>query len=365
MFRPTWAEVDLGVLQRNLEKIRRGVQRSGARVLFVVKADAYGHGAAEVGRFVQRKRLADWLGVASVEEGQALRAAGVKLPVLILGSLYPLGPSYRAALESKLVPTVTSLDGAREFARVAKRFPGRSACHLKLETGMSRIGIRWPAAGELARVLHDAPKVELQGVYTHLAAADSDAAFTRRQLAQFAEAVRCLEAEGIRVPLRHVANSDGMTRFPKSHWDLVRPGIAGYGTYPGFQPALTWKTRVVFLKTVPPGTRVGYGSVFRAKRTTRLATLPVGYADGYWRALSGRGEVLIRGQRCKVAGRVSMDMTVVDVTRLKEVHIGDEAVVLGRQGRDEVPAAELARKVGTIPYEVTCRIAARVPRVYV
>ena len=361
-FRPTWAEIDLDALRANLKKIRAKVGRS--QVMFVVKANAYGHGAVECARAAEKDKLAEWLGVSSVEEGVTLREAGVKLPILVLGSLYPF-ESFLAAADHGLTPTVASLESAHRLVEAAKSLGRRVDCHIKVETGMGRIGVSPAAAVATAEYLAGQPLVTVQGVYTHLSCADSDALFTRRQLARFKEALEGLKKRGIKVPLVHAANSAGALKFPAARFDLVRPGLAAYGLYPGFAPVLSLKSKLVFIKTVPKGAPVSYGAQFRAKRVSRIATLPVGYADGWFRANFKKGAaILVGGKRCPIAGRVTMDMTMADVTDAARPRVGEDAVLIGAQGRETVTALEVAERVGTIPYEVTTAISARVPRVY-
>lgn len=361
-FRPTWAEIDLSLLKENLRRFRARMPR-GVKLLFVVKANAYGHGAAACAHAAESAGLADWLGVSSVEEGVALREAGVKLPVLVLGSLYPF-ESFLASVEFGLTPTVASLESARRLAAVAERLKKRVDCHLKIETGMGRIGVRPAAAAGVVDYLADHGLVRVQGVYTHLSCAESDPVFTRGQLALFRQALSSI-AKIVRVPLRHAANSEGALRYPGARFDLVRPGLAIYGNVRGFEPAMSLKTKVVFIKTVPKGTPIGYGATFRTRRVSRIATLPAGYADGFSRGLSNKGSVLLSGKRCPIVGNISMDMAMVDVTDAPEAKVGDDAVLIGRQGRESIAPAEVAGLLGTIPYEVTCAVSARVPRVYV
>jgi alanine racemase len=329
--------------------------------MFVVKADAYGHGAAACALAAERARAADWLGVSSVEEGVALRDAGARLPILILGSLYPF-ESVLAAAAYGLTPAVASLESARRVAEVALRLRRAIPVHVKVDTGMGRIGVRPEAAPALVRSLAGLKAIRVQGLYTHLARAEDDPAFTAAQLRAFRRVVSALEREGLRPPLVHAANSAGALRYRAACFDLVRPGLAAYGLYAGFEPALTLKSKIVFMKTVAKGTPVGYGGTWRARRTSRVATLPIGYADGYRRALSNRGSVLIGGRRCPVIGSVTMDQTMVDATGVPAARVGDDAVLLGRQGGAEVPAAELARLCGTIPYEIAAGLSSRVPR---
>lgn len=362
-FRPTWAEVDLGALTRNLRRIRAKMP-AGTKIMFVVKANAYGHDAGLCAVAAEKARAADWLGVSSVEEGIALRDAGAKLPVLILGSLYPF-ESVLAAVAHDLTPVVASLEAARRLVEVALKLQRRVDCHVKVDTGMGRIGASPEAALGIVRHLAAHKGVRVQGIYTHLACAESDAAFTAEQLKRFRRVVDQLSREGLRPPIVHAANSAGALKRPASRFDLVRPGLAAYGLFNGFEPALTLKSKIVFLKTVPKASTVSYGATWRTKRPTRIATLPIGYGDGYARALSNRADVLVGGRRCPVVGRVTMDQVMVDVTGAGPTRVGDDAVLIGRQGRAEIRAEELARLCGTIPYETATALSSRVPRVAV
>lgn len=369
LWRPTWAEVDLPAMRRNLKRLK-----SIARVpiLFVVKADGYGHGAVRVAQAALGVDGVMGLGVSSVEEGAVLREAGVKAPILILGSLYPF-ESTLAAVHYGLTPTVASLEGARRIHLAARGLRGSDrsllplACHLKIDTGMGRVGVRWPAGREVVEYLLGASGVRLEGMFTHLSRAEDSPSFTKRQLALFSRAVGEASALGARLKWRHAANSAGTLLWPESRWDLVRPGLAAYGLWEGFEPVLSLKTRVVFLKNVPAGARLGYGGLYKTRRTSRIATLPVGYGDGLPRVLStGRRKagVLVRGRRCPFAGAISMDMAMIDVTGVPGVSVGDEAVLIGRSGSEEQSACDLASLAGTIPYEIVTGVTARVPRVY-
>jgi alanine racemase len=360
-FRPTWAEIDLGALNRNLARLRAMMPR-GTKIMFVVKANAYGHDAALCARAAEKARAADWLGVSSVEEGVALRDAGLRLPILVLGSLYPF-ESVLAAVAHDLTPVVASLESARRLAEVALRLRRRIDIHVKVDTGMGRIGVRAEAAPALVRHLAALKGVRVQGIYTHLACAESDAAFTAAQLASFRGVLRELSRAGLRPPLAHAANSAGALRYPGARFDLVRPGLAAYGLCGGFEPALTLKSKIVFLKTVSKGATISYDAAWRAKGATRVATLPIGYGDGYSRALSNRAHVLVGGRRCPVVGRVTMDQVMVDVTAAPHARVGDDAVLIGRQGGAEIRVEELSRLCGTIPYETATALSSRVPRV--
>ncbi|HAM34699.1 MAG TPA: alanine racemase [Elusimicrobia bacterium] len=361
-FRPTWAEVHLGALQENLRRFRRRMP-ARTQILFVVKGNAYGHGAVECARAAQTCGGAEWLGVSSVEEGVALREAGIRMPVLVLGSLYPF-ESFLAAVEFGLMPTVASLDSARRLVEVAMRRGQRVGCHLKIETGMGRIGMSPAAVAGVSGYLAAQRLVDVDGAYTHFSCADGDRAFTLEQLRRFRGALGEIDRAGFSVRLRHAANSAAALTLPAARLDLVRPGLAIYGLWRGFRPVLSLKSKVVFLKTVRRGAAIGYGATYRARRATRVATVPVGYADGLCRRLSNRGRALLGGRRCPIIGTVSMDMLMLDATDVPQARVGDDVVLIGRQGREEISAGELAQAAGSIAYEVVAALTARVPRVY-
>lgn len=359
-FRATVVEVDLDAVRHNL----RALTPPGSQVMAVVKSDAYGHGAVPVARAALGAG-ATWLGVALVEEGIALRDAGIDAPILVL-SEFPRG-SEKDALASGLTPTVYSEAGVAAVAEAAKAVGRPTAVHLKVDTGMHRVGL-WPpeAAPELAGRIIDAD-LTLEGLWTHFASAESDDHMTREQLDRLLRAAAAVRAAGIEPTLLHAANSAATIRFPESHLDLVRPGAAMYGLAAGpgldagLRPALGWRSAVAMVKRLPAGERISYGQTYALERDTTVATVPVGYEDGYSRLLSNRAEVLIRGVRRRVAGTVTMDQIVVDCGD-DEVAVGDDVVLLGAQGDERITAEELAGHVGTIGYEIVCAISDRVPR---
>ncbi len=370
--RPTRAEVDLGALVRNVRALRSVAP--GVALLAMVKADAYGHGAALIARALETEGV-EMLGVALVEEGLALRQAGVGTDILVLGGAYE--GAWEAMVQVGLCPAVFREDHLEALAAAARKLGTVPRAHLKVDTGMARLGAQpqeVPALLARARVL----QVDVQGVMSHFANADlADAGVTQEQLKMFRAVLAQVDAAGFRPRWRHLANSAAMVALPAARegesLNLVRPGLALYGISPApwivppqpLEPVLSWKTAVVHLKTVPPGTAVSYGGTWTAQRPTRIATLPVGYADGYPRRLSNRGQVLVRGQRAPLVGRVCMDLCMVDVTDVAGAALGDEVVLLGRQGSEQVGAVELAGWLETIPYEVLCGVGARVPRVAV
>jgi len=364
----TRAEVSLDAIARNFERIRERVGRR-VHVMGVVKADAYGHGALPVARALVEAG-ASCLGVALPEEGVSLRRQGVTVPILVMG---PTPPDHGSVLlEYRLDQMVYHPLHARALSESGGDSGARLRVHLKVDTGMGRLGIPPSEAPAAARAIVRMPRLEFAGIMTHFAAADAlDQGHARLQQQRFLEAVREIEAAGVTVPLRHAANSAALLALPETHLDMVRPGIALYGYPPvpagpqgSWEPALTFTTGIAQIKKVPKGGTVSYGCTYEAPRDIQVATLPLGYADGYNRLLSNRGEVLIGGRRAPVVGQVCMDMIMVDVTEVPGVHEGQEVVLLGRQGDEVLWADAWAARLGTIPYEVLCNISKRVPRSY-
>ena len=368
--RPTHAEIDLSAVSANVSLACRLAGRD-TQVMAVVKADAYGHGAVPVSK-AALEAGATWLGVAVPEEAVPLRAAGITSRILVLGPIAPDQADLVVALD--LDQTVCDPSLAEAVDRVARARGRVISLHLKVDTGMHRVGIRPQQVQSVAERIAALRSVRLVGLMTHLAAAEAeDPAFAREQLARFAEAERGLAAAGVRVSVRHAANSAALIFLPEARLDLVRPGIMLYGCHPrGRQrhieplltPALRLRTVISHIQQVARGDSVSYGRTFVAPRDLCVATLPVGYADGYGRLLSNQGHVLIRGLRVPIVGRVCMDMTMVDATRASGARVGDEVVLIGRQGAEEITADDVAELQGTISYEVLCRIGPRVPRIY-
>lgn len=369
--RPTWMEIDLGAVGENL-RLLRGLLQSGARLMAVLKADAYGHGAVKVARTAVTHG-ADWLGVAALREAVDLRAALVGLPVLVLGYTPPW--QAREAVVHEVSVAVFSLEVARAFSEAARAVGKPARVQVKVDTGMGRLGL-FPAEvpaflAELARL----PGLTVEGIFTHLSVADEAAPesveHTRGQIRAFASLLDELAQADLRPPLAHAANTAALIRYPEGHFDMVRAGLGLYGLQPspdvplpgGARPALALKTQVAQVKTFPPGAPVGYGRAFVTERETILAVLPIGYADGFRRAPRTWPYVLIRGRRAPVVGQVSMDQATVDVTGIPGVRPGDEVVLIGRQGEESLSAETVAEALGTINYEVVAAILARVPRV--
>jgi alanine racemase len=360
--RRCWVEVDGRALRRNF-KLLRGLIPRATRFMAVVKANAYGHGLVPTARELAAIGV-DWFGVANVTEGAALREGGVRRPILLLSATLP--DEMEAALENKLALTISSYGEARALDRVARAFGRRGEIHFKIDTGMGRLGC-WhgDAEKELARI-RKLPGVRVTGLCTHFASADDDAGLTKMQW----KAVSPFFAAHDDL-LRHAANSPAVTRRYGFSADMIRAGLALYGIAPnpadqklGFQPVLTWKTRVCLLREVAAGRTVSYGATYRVPSRQRHAVIGMGYGDGYFRLHSGVGHVLVRGVRCPIRGRVTMDQVVVDVSRVPGCRVGDEVIALGRQGGEEITARELAVEAQTIPWEILTNVGARVPRVY-
>lgn len=367
--RPTWAEIDLAAIQANVAELKR--LSSARHFMAVVKANGYGHGAVEVAR-AALEASADWLGVATVEEGVELRRANILAPILVLGYVSP--GQADTVLMYDLRVALFHLDLARALNQWARPMQRKAKVHLKVDTGMSRVGL---APGEglvaFARALAELPNVEVEGVFTHFAAADEPGNdYTAWQIDRFEAALAALGEAGLTPPIRHAANSAGLMLHPGAHYDLVRAGIALYGLPPApdvdwparLTPALSWKTRVAMVKWVEAGTRISYGCTYTASGREQIASLPIGYADGLSRHLSNKGHVLIQGERCPIVGRICMDQTLVRVPDTIAAKVGDEVVLIGRQGDAAITATEMARTVGTINYEIVCAISARVHRFY-
>jgi len=362
--RRCWAEIDLEALRHNAAAVRAQVGPA-VKLMAVVKANAYGHGVGPVVRALVEQ--AAMFGVANVTEAEEVRRHVADPPVFILG---PALPDERARIvAARFLPTISTFEEAQAYAALAGAEP--LPVHLKLDTGMGRIGIWESEAVAVARKIQALRGVAITGLASHLPVADEDDAFTRGQLARFHRDAAELRALGLDQPLVHVENSAGIIGYPAQAGDMVRAGLMLYGSAPlmEFQPRLravmTWKTRITLIRDVPAGHGISYGRTFITPAPMRVATLAVGYADGYQRHLSNRGaEVLVRGGRCAVLGRVTMDQILVDVSALPGVEAGEEVVLLGRQDGAEIPAAELAQKSGTIPWEIFTGIGRRVERVY-
>jgi alanine racemase len=367
----TWVEIDLDALAHNVSEVR---SRIGAeqRMLLVVKADAYGHGAVEVAREAEAAGV-DMLGVATLQEGIELRQAGIEAQVLILSP--PMESETRDIVEYDLACSVPSLGIARALSRASVERGKTCSVHVEVDTGMGRSGVGLEEALPFVTAVGKLPGLSLDGVYTHFPASDDDPEFTRQQVAEFIDFLARLERKGIKVPLRHAANSGALLGVPQamsSPLNMVRAGLMVYGLRPSREcgicadlvPVMSFKSRIAQIRDLPAGHPISYGMTFRTPRAMRIAVIPVGYGHGYSWRLSNRGEVLIRQTRVPIVGRVTMDVTLVDVDALPEARVGDEVVLFGRQGDAEITVDEVAGLVGTINYEIICGIGKRVTRAY-
>ncbi|MCH3972348.1 MAG: alanine racemase [Oscillospiraceae bacterium] len=373
----TWAEIDLDAAAHNYQAIR-GALHPGVKMCCVVKADAYGHGAEQLAHLYERLG-AQWLAVSNLEEAIQIRACGVGLPILILGYTPPT--EAKRLSELKIAQAILSQKYAEELNAQAQRAGVRVLAHIKLDTGMSRIGFVYQDPQRDVKSLEQIaqvcalPGLLPQGIFTHFAVADEGAdgeAFTRRQYACFTDGIQKLQEKGIQFRIRHCDNSAGLMDYPEFQLDMCRPGVILYGMMPSgkmrtkldLQRVMRLKSVVSLVKTLPAGTPLSYGCTYRTQRETKVATVPVGYADGYPRMLSGKVDVLIRGKRARSLGRICMDQMMVDVTDIPDVQEEDIVTLIGTDGDETVTADELAGLIGTINYEITCDISKRVPRIY-
>lgn len=367
-YRPTWAEIDLGAIEFNYKQVKRLVGKD-VRIMVVVKANAYGHGTVEVATVLEKLGV-DYLGVATTDEAMRLRDHGIRSPILILGAVLP--EEVRPAMERNITLTLCCSDILETIKKINKERGLRARVHIKVDTGMGRIGVWHEETLDFVKKAYAEKGVILEGIYTHFSSAGRDDFFTKYQIESFEKLLVDIEKQWIKIPIKHAANSIATVDFRRSHMNLVRPGLVIYGMYPKYnfpkliklKPALSFKTRIAFIKDTPPGRSISYGRTYITQKHTKVATLPVGYADGYERNLSNKAEVLIRGQRAPVIGKVTMDQVLVDVGHVKGVKVGDEVVLIGLQGKEEIRAEKLARLAGTIAYETICSISNRVPRVY-
>jgi alanine racemase len=365
------AKIDIGAIEHNIKLIKERIGNS--KLMLVVKADAYGHGAPGVVKALEH--LADYFAVAEMGEALELRAHGIRTPILILGYTSP--SQYELSLEHGITLTVFTPESARALSEVCVRTGKTARVHFAVDTGMGRIG--WQVCGQGADEAAEAarlPRIFVEGVFSHFATADGEEnSFAEEQCAQFERFCEMLESRGVHIPLKHMNNSAGIVKFGK-RYDMVRAGILIYGLYPSesvrafagmefsLRPAMELITRITHIKELDAGKPISYGSTFVTARKTRVATLPVGYADGYPRALSGKGEVLVRGVRCPILGRVCMDQMMIDISAVPEAKVEECAVLMGRDGGEFISAEEIAAHADTINYEFVCGVAKRVPRVY-
>ena len=361
----TWLEIDLATLRRNYENLS---QKTGRMVMPVVKANAYGHGLEKVAACFESAG-AEWLGVARIEEGLLLREAGIKARILVLGYTSPLRVAH--AIKEEITLTAYDLAVAEAYALQAEKLGEKLTIHAKIDTGMGRLGIQPDKAEDFITLIESSPFMNLEGMFTHFACADEpDKPYTDEQLALFMQLVENLEKKGIRPAILHASNSAGALVYPDANFDMVRVGIALYGLppshevelLPAIKPALSWKTRLISIKMLPPGHGISYGFKYFTKKEERIGVIAVGYGDGYRRRPGN--QVLIRGKKVDIIGNVCMDQCMVQLDDLPEAEIGDEVVIIGEQIDEEITATDLADDWGTINYEVICGLAARMPRYY-
>ena len=368
-----YAAVNLDAVLYNLENMKKNISEN-TKIIAVLKVDGYGHGAVPIAREIQSLPYIWGIAVATVEEGMELRNAGIQKPILILGYTYE--EDYDTIVREDFRPAVFKKSMAQKLSQAAVKAGKPVNIHIKIDTGMTRIGYRDPQRDvpeilEISRL----PGIRIEGLFTHFARADeTDPAPAYRQLEKYGEFLKKLETAGLSIPLKHCSNSAGIIRIPEANLDAVRAGVILYGMYPSdevekepvpLKPAMEIKSHIAYIKTVEPGTQVSYGGTYTTQRPTRIATIPVGYADGYARGLSNRGSVLIHGRRAPILGRVCMDQFMVDVTEIPEAKELDEATLLGKDGEDCITMEELGDLSGRFNYEFACCISKRVPRIYI
>jgi alanine racemase len=369
--RPTWAEINLDALASNFHLIRERVGPT-VKVMAVVKADAYGHGAVQCALRLAKEGV-DWFGVALPEEGIELREAGITEPILCLGGFW--GGQENAVLKRKLTPVVYRVDMVQAINQTAKDAGVVADVHVKIDTGMGRLGVRFDAVNDFLSAIGPLENARVDGLMTHFAAADEPQSnrFTSEQIKRFNDGVAAFRASGHRPQFIDLANSAGVVAHKEGYGNLVRPGGILYGLWKdvlppmdqpiNFRPVMSLRSRITLLKRVPSGETLGYGRTFQTTRESLIATLPIGYHDGYMRRLSNNARVIVRGKFAPVVGRISMDMTLIDVTDIEGVRMNDAVTLLGEENSLSITAEELAQQAGTLSYEVTCGISSRVPRI--
>ncbi|MDD2958266.1 MAG: alanine racemase [Lachnospiraceae bacterium] len=367
-----YAKIDLDAVEANFRSMRANI-KEGTRMVAVVKTDAYGHGAVQIARLAENYDYIWGFAVAAVEEAVLLRRSGIRKPILILG--YTFEEDYPTLIREKIRPAVFQLETARKLSRAAEEIGESLAVHLALDTGMTRIGFKdnEASAAEIKEI-QKLPGLVIEGMFTHFARADEkEKKYAREQLRRYCEFADRLEQEGVPIPMKHCSNSAGILELPDANLDAVRAGITIYGIYPSeemdrvhfkLQPVMEWKSHITFIKEVEANVPVSYGGTFVTDRPMRIATIPVGYGDGYPRSLSNKGWVLIHGKKARILGRVCMDQFMVDVTGI-EAEEQDEVTLMGRDGAQELSVDTLGALSGRFPYEFVCDIGKRVPRVYI
>jgi alanine racemase len=365
--RPTRVEVDLKILAENVKAIKALVGKS--KIMPVLKANAYGHGLVRVAQLYEKLK-ADYLGVAVVEEGILLREMGIKTPILVLGGVW--GNQIPLFLKHNLSITASSIDKLKQIDETAKQMKTKAIVHLKIDTGMERIGVHYYNAEKFLEAAYSYKNIIVEGIYSHFATAESDdLTFTKLQLERFNEVLEYFNKHSIQPPIRHISNSGAILQMPEANLDMVRPGIMMFGVYPSkkikrtieVKPALTWKSLVVYFKVIKAGNAVGYGLTWKSDHNIRAITVPVGYGDGYFRSMSHKAKVLLNVKLYPVIGNISMDQIVVNIEN-DPAYNSDEVILLGSDGKNSITAEDLAEWAGTIPYEILTNINTRVPRIY-
>lgn len=367
----TWAEVDLDAIAHNIKEIRK-ITNPSAQLMAVVKADAYGHGFLEVTKTLLENG-ADRLAVATLREGEQLRSRGVQVPILVLGAL--MEEDIEDYINFNITPNVFSYETAHAISYIAEKKEKVTKIHIKLDTGMSRIGFLTGENNE--KVVEEIikisklPYIEIEGIFSHFSTSDEyDDSYTRLQFKRFMDVINMLEEREIHIPIKHICNSAAIMMYPEMHMDMVRPGVILYGMYPSdevdkskldLKPAMTLKAKVTLVKEVEPGRGVSYGKEYITDKVTKIATVPIGYADGYLRRLAKEGKMIVHGQQVPIIGRICMDQCMIDVTNVHNIERGDEVILFSDKG---ITVDDLARWLDTINYEVTCVIGKRIPRIY-
>jgi alanine racemase len=373
--RATRAEIDLTAFRHNLQNLRKYLDPQ-TRIMAVVKADAYGHGAVPCARIAVESGAANYLGAGVIEEGIELRENGLNAPILILGSIFP--DEAEDLVRHNLATILCTQPLAQALSKEAEKQDKTVSVHIKVDTGMNRLGISPENLPALLDQVRNLKNLKIEAVSTHFSSADDeDLSVTQAQLEEFQTALTILQKEGVHTPIVHCANTSALFKFPESHFNMVRPGLILYGVLPSpslrpvidqgenpFQPVMQWKSQIILLKPIAKNQPVSYSGSFTTQRDSLIATLPIGYADGLHRMLSNKMDVLIRGRRAPQVGNICMDMILIDVTDIPDVQAGDEVVIFGRQGDEMISVEELAVKGKTIPYEILCSVSKRVPRIY-
>lgn len=372
----TWVEIDQGAIKFNIDQFKKIIS-SKVKIMVVVKSNAYGHGMAQAAQLALGRGI-DYLGVINTHEALLLRKVRIQAPIMVLS--YFDGNELEEAIIEDIELPLYDLETAKLLSKIAENLGKTIKVHIKIDTGTSRIGILAKEGLDFIKKVKSLSSLEIQGVFSHLASSeDFDQTYTNKQIREFKDLITKIKRAKIRVPLFHLGCSASTLINPQSHFDMVRIGISVYGLWPSsdakklvkkkrikleIKPALSWKTRIIQVKEVPKGTFIGYGCTYKTRRKTKLAVLPMGYWEGYDRKLSNQGEVLISGKRVKILGRVCMNLTMIDITDIQTARVGDEVVLIGKQGPEEITADEIAEKIDTINYEVVTRINPLLPRIY-